>query len=188
MDATRIGIEATTMAIREELMRYFKGSCIDRLTVDRAVRLYPLGDMHQRYQYQRRERDLHDVRAVYIGQTKIAQVSKQPDKIKLDAPVLMRSPQFREIRKGIERFLKDYLRGVQVEYTEGKKRSERDDTDLVNQTKPFLDEREHNPYQAIYEPGSITWASVSQDLSFTSDIVYTEMGSLIEPLTPDDLI
>ena len=114
---TDINIQTTVMAIREELMNYFKGGCVQTMVQNSPVQFSRI-EGRTRYQYEREEIRNKQPRIVNLGNAPIMTVQKSPDKVTLHAAVLNRSPQFRAIREGLEEFLDRYLIGVTVEINE----------------------------------------------------------------------
>ncbi len=109
-------IEATIMVIREELMSYFKGTCIDRIPVGTAVTVRELGESEGGYFFERRERDLAQARVIGIGYSPILKVRHNPEQVEFITPVLKRSPQLKLVQKELEKFLKTYLSGIERKY------------------------------------------------------------------------
>lgn len=110
-----IGLESTIMAIREELMNYFKGSCVERFTTNRNVKLNGLSN-YVRFDYQRRECDrMQQVKILSVGSLPLMRVSKSPFKVTFHTAVLNRSPQLRAVRQGVEDFLDEFLPSVEKE-------------------------------------------------------------------------
>lgn len=113
----QLGIETTTMAIRELLMEYFKGTCVERFTEGTRVEMVSApGD--NRYQYQRVEYQQKRPRLITIGGLPIIRVERAPDAVQFKAKVLKRSPQLRAVYKGIGEFFDNYLSGVKITHDE----------------------------------------------------------------------
>lgn len=112
----RLGVEATTMAIREELMRYFKGSCVERVVENNALRLINLADFRERsYQYQRRQLETQQPMLMQLGNVPLMTLQHAPEKVTFHCLTFERSPQLREIKKEVEKFLDKYLMGIEKE-------------------------------------------------------------------------
>lgn len=107
----------TVMALREELMAYYKGDCVQKLVHDGNIQRISLYNLHRReYQYQRREEANQDEQIVLVGKLPVFTMHRIPDTLVLHDLVLKRSPQFREIGKALEKFMATYLQGVVVEH------------------------------------------------------------------------
>ena len=106
-------IDATVMLIRELLMEYFKGTCIERMTTVNNVYVESVRQGGQ-YNYQRREARNRDVRQLYISGIPILEMQHNDDTITLFTKVLRRSPEFKAVEQGILKFLNTYLLGVKV--------------------------------------------------------------------------
>lgn len=115
-NSSKISIEVTTMAIRETLMEYFKGTCVERLTENSSVRLRNIPASERQYQYQRREYENKKPMTVMLGGLPIATVQKAPEQIKFHDKVLTRSPQLREVYRRLQHFMDKYLQGVEVKH------------------------------------------------------------------------
>lgn len=105
-----VTLQATIMAIREELMRYFKGTCIERLTTGSNIvrqSAMPRG----RYQYQRQQAEMEYLTNILIGSVHILTLKYLPDTVIIRS-CMSRSPELRKVKNGIEQFLDEYLAGV----------------------------------------------------------------------------
>lgn len=109
-------VDIAIMAVREELMEYFKGDCVERFTERGAVRIRgkQYYDPIRAYWYERRERELASAGTLEINGTKIAEVSKEPAQLLFVTQTMKRSPQLRSLRKNIEKFMRDYLPVVEI--------------------------------------------------------------------------
>lgn len=130
------GIEATMMAIREYLMAYYKGSCIEQLTGDNNVRLSPVYmDLPGRRMHQRTLAKQQNHQSLHINGVHIATLQEMPSNLTLHNTALFRSPELREIRLKTIKFMGQYLRGVRIIEKGSKRMGKRDDSELVTQTK-----------------------------------------------------
>jgi len=111
-----IGIQTIVMAIREELMSYFKGTCVQRLTTGSNVRMSTVGEHMENYQYVRRQAQNEQAQILWVGTAPILTVKQAPDRIIFHLTVLNRSPQMREINKGVQKFIEQFLIGIEKEY------------------------------------------------------------------------
>lgn len=110
-----VGIQTTVMAIREELMDYFKGTCIQRVTENSGVRLSRVEE-HLTYTYLRRDAENTRTARIYLKDVPILTVKSSPDKVIFHNFLLHRSPQLRKVKGGIEEFMNKFLMGVEKEY------------------------------------------------------------------------
>jgi hypothetical protein len=111
-----LGVEATTMAIRELLMFYFKGTCVENLT-DKG-NLYMIAiPARADYNYQRREYKNQNPQMLVINEIPLLSVQKAPEKIVFNQRVFNRSPQLSEVYKGLKDFTDKYLAGVEVSHS-----------------------------------------------------------------------
>lgn len=115
---TNTTIDATIMALREELMQYFKGTCIHRLTTAdniswRQARLQG-GNLHR---YQRDQYESKNEKILFLGGVPILTVKHTPD-IVIFHKTLERSEQLRAIKVGLEEFFNNFLRGVHREISD----------------------------------------------------------------------
>lgn len=117
----QIALEATVMALREEIMSFFKGSCITRVAQTEAIRTVELSEYQSRprYAYQRQRLATQKPTMLFLGDAPILTVSKQPDTIVFHTTVLGRSPQFRAVHAELEEFVERYLRGIKKEVNSG---------------------------------------------------------------------
>jgi hypothetical protein len=107
-------VEPTIMAVREELMAYFTGGCVDVVTKNSGVRRVTTPQPRLPHGYQRDEQALHNRQTILLNSVGIAVVEYKPDTIFLLEHTLHRSPQMRQLRSGIERFIQRYLPDVCV--------------------------------------------------------------------------
>ncbi len=117
-DPVEVGIQTTVMAIREELMKYFKGTCIERFTADRNVSIQHIEVGHMNYQYERRQFENEYACMIWVGSVPILTVKHATDRIIFHTVVLDRSPQLRRMREGVEQFMEKFLMGVDKEYSD----------------------------------------------------------------------
>lgn len=128
------GIKATVMALREHLMMYYKGTCIDRFVGNTNV-IMRSESQRAPYQYMReinRGRDMHHLD---IGVYRLLTLEKQPDTLTLHNTQLHNSPQFRAVREGILDFMGRYLRGIALVEVGTKRIGKRDDSAIVTVTE-----------------------------------------------------
>lgn len=108
-------IKATVMGIREEVMKYFKGTCVERL-VDHNVHRIPLARMIGRlpYQYQRNDLANRDPQVLMIGDVPIATLERIPETITLHTQVMRLTPGLLRVDTEVRCFLDRFLSGVPV--------------------------------------------------------------------------
>lgn len=129
-----MGLQATVMAIREEMMNYFKGTCVDRVTDNRNVHLTRLPSDRLPYQYQRIEQERKRITGLYVADVLLFTLQLEPDRV-LFGKELDRSPQLREVKKAVDKFMERYLAGVSRDYYDGTPPQEVDDSELLT-TRP----------------------------------------------------
>lgn len=107
--------ELAIMAIREELMEYFKGDCVERFVEPGIVRIRAKNYMDETrpYWYVRREREVACVGFLELNGVVLAELSKSPPQLLFVAKTMSRSPELRRLRKEIEKFLYNYLPAVE---------------------------------------------------------------------------
>lgn len=129
----------TIMNIRERLMEYYKGTCVENMTVSgNVVVLKDYRLMGTQHLYERQLLELENKHVMLIGRTKIFTLTNHPKKLVFYS-CLDRSPQLREVKKEVEQFMHDYLGGVEVSYIK-RTVAEKDDTELMKQTRLQEDE------------------------------------------------
>jgi hypothetical protein len=135
MEPSKIdGLETTMMAIREYLMTYYKGTCIESIVGENNVRLRQehIGTRELRA-YQRNLSAQKNLKRLTIGDTTIATLQEVPCILTLHNTTLYRSPELREIRLKTLKFMGQYLRGVRIIEKGSKRMGERDDSGLIAQ-------------------------------------------------------
>jgi hypothetical protein len=115
-DDKELAIQTTTMAIRETLMEYFKGGCVERVTINSKVKLNAIRANDIRFRYQRREYENQQPKQLFLNATPLAVVQKAPDQIEFNRRVFDRSPELRAVHKELLRFTKQYLPMVEVKH------------------------------------------------------------------------
>lgn len=128
----------TIMNIRERIMEYFKGTCVENMTVSGNVALvkdYRISS--SQHQYERLNLASENRHVMLIGQTKVFTLTQAPKKVVFYS-CLDRSPQLRQVKEEITAFMHDFLGGVEVSYIK-RKQEEKDDTELMKQTRLYED-------------------------------------------------
>jgi hypothetical protein len=119
-DPISSGITNTLMAIREELMCYFKGDCVEKMVARTNVEVQEVViSMRGRPNYERVALRNEKRSILFIGGTPIAILRQAPDRLELQTDVLRRSPQFKEVEKQLKDFMAMFLPGVIVEEHQG---------------------------------------------------------------------
>lgn len=117
---TASDLEATVMALRETLMEYFKGTCVEKMTRNSNVNLYPISERQRGLSRAERWRlSFKRPRILLLADVPLATVGQEPDTITIHTAVMGRSPQLKKVRKELEKFLKTYLPGVEIKEMEG---------------------------------------------------------------------
>lgn len=142
-----IDLQTTVMGVREELMKYFKGSCGQSVSQASNVQLCRLEVPRARYQYQRLERERQNPVSLHISGLHVMSLSKYPNTVTLIQENLTRSPQTRHLKTEIEDFLHKYLGGVTVKTKGNVATDEIDDGDRFEQQRVT-----RATYQTHYEP------------------------------------
>lgn len=166
-DNIELGIKATTYAIREMLMEYFKGTCTIR-TTEGNVQLYPHRPSAGRH-YVQHIFNLETPANVLIGDQFIATVKHSPDTITLHLGTLKRSKVMREIHTRVNLFLEKYLRGVTVRTDEAGTREWRNDKRLILENKPLL------PKDETKDMSQHTYSMISNNT-----MIYEPMPTLMQ--------
>lgn len=113
-------IEITMMGIREALMNYFKGTCIDYVTNQAGINLVSGYSSSYNFRYEQRQRENQRFSILLLGDTvPIFAVQKAPDKIIYYTDVLNRSKQLRQAHQMIDEFMRRYLGAVEREEQHG---------------------------------------------------------------------
>lgn len=125
-------ITTVVMNIRELLMNYYKGSCVNSITSSGNIRIVKDFNINrQQHLYERRELELVNKSILLIGDLRIFTLTHNPNKIVFYS-TLERSPQLLGVRKGIETFMNEFLMGVEKVYIN---RPRADVTKIIDDTK-----------------------------------------------------
>lgn len=131
-------INITLIAIRELLMEYFKGDCIERVTDGGNVMIhFEQGHGRAGRWYASFKRPGY----LMLSDVVLARLGQEPDTIEFQR-VMARSPQLKAIHKGVNKFLKNYLPGVEVGYKKGDSVKLVDDEELMSVAQPLLSNSE----------------------------------------------
>lgn len=113
----QVGLEATIMGIREFVMEYFKGDCVQRVVYANNLTAVSLAEYveNPRQSYLRRKLAEQRQILLLLGGVPILTLKHRPDTVVLHMAVLERSKQFRDIHKQLDKFLSKFLAGVRKE-------------------------------------------------------------------------
>lgn len=115
-------VQATSMAIREKLMYYYKTNIGENLT-NSNVTIVPDAFGHDRSSrtrhYERRNYELKNPVTLYVGNSALFKLEKHPNILGFYTIPLKRSKVMRDIRSNIEDFVSKYLRSVEVKEMRG---------------------------------------------------------------------
>lgn len=135
MSAEPTNLELTGVALREELMRYFKGTCVSKMVTQGNVYVREVPEARARYQYQRREQELRRASELRLGRARLAFLTNNPKEIMFRVDVMSRSPELLWLHGYLRTFLRDYLPAVNVAEVGTWKQGIEDDTKLVSEVQ-----------------------------------------------------
>ncbi len=118
LDKRKLDIETTTVAIREAIMSYYKGTCVERMVDPNNIHIHPI-EVNRRYQYEREISGIRSPSRLWIGNAPIMELWKNSNKVIYYDVVLKRSPELRIIRSKLTKFFREYLKDVKVEVQHG---------------------------------------------------------------------
>lgn len=108
-----IGVEMVVIAIREQLMLFFKGSCVEQLAaVDNLYISNVTNNPDSNLYYQRREIENRRERTIRLGNIHILTMHHNPDTIIFNATTMKRSAEFILLYQQLDKFLAEFLGGV----------------------------------------------------------------------------
>lgn len=115
-------LQLTTLAIREKLMEYYKGTCVERYTRNPELRLteVPFESDGRVYRYQRQQWAIQNPNLLSIKYDPIGEVRKSPDTFTFYTSITQRSPELQQLQKNLEKFFKRYLGGIKLKYDDDK--------------------------------------------------------------------
>lgn len=109
-------VEAIVMNLREILMEYFKGSCVDKLISTSIIKRVAVNPSNSgQYQYQREQARRAQEQRVYIRDVPIMNIQHSPDRVTFYTEILSRSKELRDIHRDVDKFLQEYLPAVERE-------------------------------------------------------------------------
>lgn len=113
------GVAKIVMHSREEMMSYFKGTCVDRVvrnsSTQRLIQFQGFalsGRSNRNYYYERREQEIANPKRLYVFDTGFLEVRHEPDTVTFYPGVANRSPEFQAIHRQLKDFFGKYLQGV----------------------------------------------------------------------------
>lgn len=118
LDKRKLDIETTVMALRERIVSYFNGSCVDMMVEAHNIAIHPM-NAQNRYQYQRELIDVRNPSILWVGNAPIMEMWKNGNKVVYYDLVLKRSPELRIVRSKLTKFFREYLKDVKVEVKHG---------------------------------------------------------------------
>ena len=137
------------LALREVLMRYYKGVSPDPLVkFQQGVSLHDM-PCDSQFQYQRQLRDLRKHQVLTVADIPIAELLKNPSEFKVVVDK-DRSPIMQEFVGGITVFLAEYLPGVEVKHEPSEIQTD-DDSKFYSSIKVSLANGSQSPMDAAYE-------------------------------------
>jgi hypothetical protein len=107
-------IEATVMGMREHIMHYFKGTCIDTLINDRGViQIQDVPTTNLQYSYQRVEYQNKSPKRLTLKGIPVVDLMRSPNVVYIHTKTLQRSPELRKVKALLTAFFDEYLTGVE---------------------------------------------------------------------------
>lgn len=112
-------VQDFTMCLREQIMDYYKGSCVTRFNSPyshgiqiQSIELQVSG--RRSYQYERRLHNNRAPRRLYFQGSPLMELWKNPDEVTLFMHVLTRSPELSEVHQQLTTFFTKYMKGVKL--------------------------------------------------------------------------
>lgn len=106
------GVEATVMAIRENLMDYFKGNTerfsVSNLSLERVRSSY-------NHHFERDHAEMINECVLKLDSIPILNVKHEPETLTFYATI-DRSRSFRAVKEGVERFMQKFLPGIAIDH------------------------------------------------------------------------
>lgn len=128
------GIEATIFAIREKLMEYFKGDCVQPVTTGN-IQLRQVNPPVN-HNYERREREMTALAHIDMGGQNLLLLRSHPNEVNFFDITLDRSKVMKRVRSGIELCLERYLPNVEIGHLPIGESYWRNDKQLVVSNSP----------------------------------------------------
>lgn len=116
IDTKEFAMEKLVMGLREQLMEYYKGTCVRRFVYLSDIQLRDLAEYaHTRYNYQRQTLENERPMMLLVKDVPLLTMKKAPARLVFHTATLSRSPQFKEIHKQLNQFMSKYLPAVRKE-------------------------------------------------------------------------
>lgn len=119
-----LGLNGVGMAIREEAMSYFKGSCVNRFVFGvgvKAVRKpFESGENGERYQYMRRQHDIENPTYIRFNGETLGLMRHDEDRMTFYTHQWRRSEEMLHLYECVQEFFGKYLGGVLITTEPGK--------------------------------------------------------------------
>lgn len=112
MSDEEIAIETTLMAMREQIMEFFKGTCVKRVTKNSNVKLTSC-ERNGGYLYNRIAEESANAKVLLLGDVPIMTMRLNPHVATIHTKPLQRSKQLRQIKELLEKFFDEYLPGIE---------------------------------------------------------------------------
>lgn len=112
-----IEVQTTVMAVREELMSYFKGGCVQKLIKGANVHTMPTRT-NVGYDFQRRGVENARPSVIVANDIVIITMRYRPEKITFHQAGIDKNKLSREVGKRVEEFVKEYLGAIEVKFTD----------------------------------------------------------------------
>lgn len=113
--AVDIGIEITVMALRERIMDYFKGNCVESFVTCHEISMFNLSEqISSNYYYARREARNQQKTLLLLAGVPLLTLQHYPEQATFHIKVLRRSPELRQVEQELRQFFKQYLSGVEI--------------------------------------------------------------------------
>lgn len=138
----------TGVAVREQLMSYFKDVDIPGTVRVRDGIIWNNANDRTTYLYERRYRDMERRKHLYIGMVRFAEAGRNPNVFHF-LPDASRSPQLRQLRDEAENVIKRYLPTVEV-ITDPYVGDELDDTEMIDNSIQVEVRTGMSPYNTNY--------------------------------------
>ncbi len=110
-----IGIEVTVVALREKIMGYFKGTCVESFVDSSYITMFDTSQATRGYYADRREALNQRKTIVLLSGVPLFTLQHYPEKVTFHTLVLRRSPELSQVEKELKKFFKEYLAGVEIE-------------------------------------------------------------------------
>jgi hypothetical protein len=113
----QVRLEATVMAVREQLMKYYKGTCVESVTRNNNVGMGSVVDYMSnrgRHLYEREALQHRNPKFIRIGSYPILSVEHIPDSLTYHLRVLEMSEGLKTVHSEVQDFMRKYLPSVRT--------------------------------------------------------------------------